>query len=314
MADERPKGLQQSTYCPFEVDEYTGVSDLVAMPMDTPYGTIFTRVSREHRSDIATLYIHGIHADWTTWTPLLRAEAALKMDAHDQILVDIPGFGASENRLGSLEIKEVGDTFLSIASSLGYPRIRLVGHSLGGFLALDMASRHVQCVESVHVAAGPFFSIVASYQHPLLNSVRSPTVTASFGSLYALALTGQLGVSAVRMIYRLHMLRLLTYPAARYPFRLKQSVVRSLCEEYRSHALIQAAANGDGYTPDEQWAKIECPISATFGEFDWFVPQKDMKRLLKCRPSARCTIIRQASHLHHIEWPFDTLQALELWD
>lgn len=304
----------QKIYCPFDVDPHITGFDLISMPIDTRYGKIFTKVSRERKSDIGTLYIHGVAADWTTWVPVLRAESALQMDVHDQIFIDIPGFGASENRLGTLDIGDIGDTFLSIASSRGYPRLRLVGHSIGGFLALDMASRHAERIESVHIAAGPFFSIVASIQHPLLSVVRSPMVAASFGGQYLLALTGQFGVSAVRTLYELHMLRLLTFPAVRHPFRIKQSVIKALCEQHRPHGFVEAITNERGYTPYEQWTKIACPILATFGDLDWFVPQKDMLRLLECQPGASCTVIREASHLHHIEWPFETLQALELWD
>jgi pimeloyl-ACP methyl ester carboxylesterase len=305
--------LPRGIYCPFNMDPGSAIGDLRPMPVETAFGSLFTMVSRERQSETATMYVHGIAADWTTWVPILKAERLLQMEVRDQILVDVPGFGSSENVLGRLDIGEVGDTLMSIASTAGYSKIRLVGHSLGGFLALDIASRHPDYVESVHVGAGPYFSILATIQHPWRNLVYSPKVTATFGFLYLLSRADQLGVLAVHALYSLHLMRLLTYPAVRHPFRVDESVVKSLSELHRPRALIQAIANGDGYSPEEQWAKIRCPIWASFGEHDWFVPPGDMDRLLQCQPHAKCSVIREASHLHHIEWPFKVLEALDLW-
>lgn len=306
-------GIGRSTYCPFSMDPREVSEDLVFMPVDTAFGSLSTMVSRERRSETGTMYIHGIAADWTTWVPMLKAERHIPMDVHDQILVDLPGFGSSKNALGSLDIVEIGDTLMSIASAAGYRQVRLVGHSMGGFLALDIASRHLDQVQSVHVAAGPYFSILASIQHPWRSLIKAPKVAATFGFLYLLSGTGQVGVLAVHAAYRLHLMRLLASPAVRYPFRIDSSVVKSLSELHRPSALMQAIANGDEYTPAAQWGRIKCPIWASFGDHDWFVPPGDMDRLLQCQPDATCSMIEEASHLHHIEWPFRTLEALELW-
>ncbi len=78
--------------------------------------------------------------------------------------------------------------------------------------------------------------------------------------------------------------------------------------------MIQTAANGPGYNADVQWGKIRCPIFAVFGDKDRLVPPKDLARLLKCQPRAKCRTIKDAGHLLHLEWPTNVLNALELWD
>jgi pimeloyl-ACP methyl ester carboxylesterase len=301
------------TYCPFDIESDPSLFNLVTTSVETHYGSVVARVSKEHLSEIATLYLHGVGADWSTWTPILKAEAELRMEAHDQVLIDIPGFGASENKLDVLEIADVGATILSVVSSLGYEKVRIVGHSMGGFLTLDMASRYTERVESIHLAAGPYFSILQSIQHPILSFGNSPTVAATFGAQYLIARTGDLGSALIKALYHLNLLRPFLLPYARHPFHLRNSIVKALCYEQNPRGLILTAANGDGYDADKQWGQITCPIRAVFGKQDHLVPPADMNRLLQCQPNAACTMLDNAGHLLQLEWPLEVLTALRLW-
>jgi pimeloyl-ACP methyl ester carboxylesterase len=300
-------------YCPFDIVSSPDSLDLETRHVDTQYGRVAARVSRDRRTGTGTLYIHGVGADWTTWTPMIRAEAAGGLDVHDQIFIDMPGFGGSENRLDRLDISEVGATILAVAETLGYSRVRVVGHSMGGFLTLDMASRYPDRIESIHLMAGPYFSILTSIQHPVLSFGHDAGVAATFGPQYLLAHTGRLEVELLHFLYRLGVFRVLLLPYASHPFSLKESVVRSLNEQANPRGLLLTAANGEGYTADEQWAKIQCPIWAVFGEKDRLVPRRDLDRLLRCQPAANCVTVPDTGHLMHIERPAPVLKALALW-
>jgi pimeloyl-ACP methyl ester carboxylesterase len=300
-------------YCPFDIVSAPEALNLRTRHVDTPYGRLAVRVSRERRSDTGTLYIHGVGADWTTWTPLIRAEADARLDVHDQLFVDMPGFGESENRLDRLDIADVGSALLAAAETLGYSRLRIVGHSMGGFLTLDIASRHPGRVESIHLVAGPYFSILTSIQRPFRSFGHDARVASVFGAQYLLAHTGAVEVALLRALHRLHLFRFLLLPFAAHPFSLKESVVRTLSEQANPRGLLQTAANGENYSADEQWAKIRCPIVAVFGDRDGLVPPRDRDRLLRCLPAARCVTVPDAGHLLHLERPAPVLAALALW-
>jgi pimeloyl-ACP methyl ester carboxylesterase len=300
-------------YCPFDIDPVVEKFDLESIFVDTSYGPLAVRVSRERSSRIATLYIHGVGADWTTWTPMLQAAAAARLQVHDQILIDLPGFGDSPNRVGRLPIADVGATVLNVVAELGYSKVRVVAHSMGGFLTLDMASRYPEKMESIHIVAGSYFSILETIQHPLKSFAHNAIVAATFGTLYRASQTGPVGVSAIRALYELGLFRLFLFPVASHPFHLRQSVVKSLSYQYNPAGVIQTAANGPGYDADRQWSLIRCPIWATFADRDCLVPPPDMARLLRCQPSAKCTMLTDSSHMMHLERPFDVLSALDLW-
>lgn len=300
-------------YCPYDIESSASDFNLETISVETAYGPLAARVSRERSGGTATLYIHGVGADWSTWTPILQAEAAGDLHVHDQILIDLPGFGDSPNRVGSLRIADVGAAVLHVIAELGYSKVRIVGHSMGGFLTLDMASRYPEHIESIHIVAGSYFSILATIQHPIKSFAHNATVAATFGTLYRASQTGPVGVHAVRALYHLGLSRLSLYPVARHPFRLRRSVVRALSYQYNPAGVIQTAANGPGYDADRQWALIQCPIWATFADRDSLVPPPDMERLLRCQPSAKCTMLSDSSHMMHLERPFDVLAALDLW-
>jgi pimeloyl-ACP methyl ester carboxylesterase len=301
------------TYCPFDIESDPSRFKLTTRAIETRYGSVAARISKNRSSHTATLYLHGVGADWTTWSPILRAAAELRLETHDQIFIDLPGFGDSENKLGSLQISDVGAMLLSIVSDLGYSRVRIVGHSMGGFLTLDMASRHPEAIESIHLVAGPYFSILKSIQHPFLSFGYSPTVAATFGTQYLLSRTGEFGTIFFKTLYHLGIFRLLLFPFASHPFRLKPLIVKDLCYQQNPRALIQTAANADGYDANKQWGLIKCPIFAVFGIKDRLVPPTDMRRLIRCQPNAVCTMLDDVGHLLHIEQPFEVLTDLRLW-
>lgn len=301
-------------YCPFDIVARPESLDLETVYVETSYGGVAVRMSGSRQSDTATLYIHGVGADWTTWSPLIQTERIRSpSNTHDQLFINMPGFGDSENRLNQLRIADVGETFIRIVESLGYERLRIVGHSMGGFLTLDMASRFPERISSIHLVAGPYFSILKSIQHPLRSFRHDAMVASTFGLQYLLAHAGSLEVVTIRALYRAGLMRPLLAPFAARPFSLKASVVRALCTQVNPKGLLQTAANGAGYDADKQWSEIECPIWAVFGKGDRLVPQRDMARLLRCQPQANCRTVDDVGHLMHIERPSDVLDGLNLW-
>ena len=86
----------------------------------------------------ADVYLHGAAGCWTTFRPLLSAVPDV-----DRVLIDLPGWGESTAgaRLEHFSVETMGRAVVEILDSLGYRRWNLVGHSMGGFLALHLAAR-----------------------------------------------------------------------------------------------------------------------------------------------------------------------------
>ena len=85
------------------------------------------------------LLLHGIGHRWQMWTPLLES---LSRD-FDVVAIDLPGFGLSPRFPEGVEItlEAAVDLLEAYMDELGWPRAHLVGNSLGGWLALELARR-----------------------------------------------------------------------------------------------------------------------------------------------------------------------------
>jgi pimeloyl-ACP methyl ester carboxylesterase len=85
------------------------------------------------------LLLHGIGHRWQMWTPLLDS---LSRD-HEVVALDLPGFGKSPRLPADRPISLENGTGSVVAAldELGWDRAHLVGNSLGGWLALELARR-----------------------------------------------------------------------------------------------------------------------------------------------------------------------------
>jgi pimeloyl-ACP methyl ester carboxylesterase len=83
----------------------------------------------------AVLLIHGVGATGTAWRPQVKA-----LREHYRVITfDNRGIGASEITEGSLSIEAMADDALSILDAEGVTRCHVVGHSMGGLIATQLA-------------------------------------------------------------------------------------------------------------------------------------------------------------------------------
>jgi len=113
-----------------------------AIDVETPHGT--TRAYRWAGAGIPIVFLHGIGG-----TSLIWASYAEELAGHDVWSVDIVGDAdRSVQRLPYAEPDDLGDELDAALTALHLDRTVLVGHSLGGWLALDLLVRHPARVES----------------------------------------------------------------------------------------------------------------------------------------------------------------------
>lgn len=301
---------EATAYCPYDLDLDPAALGLTFDHAATRFGRLQVVRSPRVTSEVCTLFLHGVGATWAQWTPLLREAARCGRPFHDVGLVDLPGFGGSENLLGNLAMDVVGSELLALVRRLGYPRVRVVGHSMGGFLTLDMASRRHSMIESVHVVAGAYFSIIRTVRSPLCELFESPIVTALYGGLNLMSAVGSPAGVLANIIGGTRLADPFLKPFAVRPHELKPRVRESLYQDLRPKSFLLAAQNGHGYEPQDQWSKISVPLTGVFGRQDELVPPSDMRRLAAAVPHAELTLVDDAAHLVHIERPAQTLGNL----
>ncbi|WP_394770340.1 alpha/beta fold hydrolase [Lacisediminihabitans sp.] len=303
-------------YSPHELITDAADLALVSTTVASPLGTCVARHVARRTSTRATIFLHGAAGSWTTWTPLLQTAAGLGVDLGDVVLLDLPGWGDA-----SLSSDRADQTVIAVCSlvkdmaeELGYTEWDLVGHSLGGFIALHMASIWPQCVLSVGIVSGTTFSTIRSVEHPVRNFAELPGFTMLWRVMQFLAAIGPAGPAIVRGFHAIGLLRPATFPLFRHWTKVPRSQMLALAEEVRPRSFASAAEVTRGYDAEGMWAAIECPVRAMKGDRDVFVTQSDLDELGRLLPSSVRTVVADCGHFGAVERPVDVLVALGYLD
>ncbi|MGH7212076.1 MAG: acetoin dehydrogenase dihydrolipoyllysine-residue acetyltransferase subunit [Acetobacteraceae bacterium] len=93
--------------------------------------------------------IHGFGGDLNNW---LFTQPALA-EKHRTIALDLPGHGGSSKDVGAGDVPTLAQSLVDFLAALDIPKAHLVGHSLGGTVALYTALNHPAHVASLTLIA-----------------------------------------------------------------------------------------------------------------------------------------------------------------
>src|SRR5688500_17042974 len=119
--------------------------------------------------------LHGFGATrftWRSWIPRLASSRSL-------YLVDLRGFGAAKKPEGSCYgPADLADDVLTLIRNLDLQRITLVGHSMGGGVALMVALRLLEAGEGSRVArlSSVCGTAYAQPLPPVVSKLRDPSL------------------------------------------------------------------------------------------------------------------------------------------
>lgn len=299
-------------YGPLELVNDAAALGLTTTTVSSPLGTCVARHPAERSSTRATLFLHGAAGSWTTWTPLVQVANGLGIDLGDTVIFDLPGWGDAvlTSDRADHTVLAICSLVKDMADELGYTEWDLVGHSLGGFVALHMASIWPHCVLSVGMVSGTTFSVMQSVEHPLRRFGELPGFTLLWRVMQFLALLGTAGPGLVRGMGAMGLLRPATFPLFRHWRKVPRTQGRALAREIRPRSFAAAAEVTRGYDADGMWSTIDCPVRATKGDRDVFVTQDDLDHLGRLLPNSVRTVIADCGHFGAVERPLDVLVAL----
>lgn len=88
------------------------------------------------------LLIHGLGSSGADWALQVSA-----LQSHFRVIIpDLPGCGQSEQRRGGYAIASLADILWNLVDDLDEPQVNIVGYSLGGAVALEMALQRPDAV------------------------------------------------------------------------------------------------------------------------------------------------------------------------
>jgi len=247
----------------------------------------------DHGEGDPLVLLHGVAASRVVWrhvvAPLARRRRVLA--------VDVPGFGGSAPAGPGFALEQVADRLVD-GLGLG-ERFDLVGHSLGGAVAVATAARHPEAVRRLVLVS------------PAGLAPRAVGLAATLGAVAELATNARraLGYDYVE------------HAAARWAMfggtvadagRLDPGDARMLLEAsdgaQRISDGVRRALEAD---LRDDLAAAPMPVGLIWGELDRVVPYAGLGALRLLRPDAVVETLRGTGHIPHIEDPDGFAAALE---
>lgn len=149
----------------------TAIHYLVAGPANAPH----------------VLFVHGLGGSLTSWSLNLPAFA----DTFRICALDLVGAGSSDKPDRDYSVTALADFLLQFLDALGpdWQRVHIVGHSLGGAIALDVANRYPQRVQRLVLidSAGLGPEIDAMVLHLMRSQPERERIRTELASFFASA-------------------------------------------------------------------------------------------------------------------------------
>ena len=226
-------------------------------------------------SGVAVLLLHGFGADLNTW---MFTQPALA-EGRRVLALDLPGHGGSTKQLDQADAASLAAIIGKAIAALGIERMHLVGHSLGGGIAMAYAQQHPERVATL--------SLIAS---------------ASLGAeINAAFLDGF--VRAARRREAVEVLNLLVHD----PDLVGRTMVEDVLRYKRLDGVpaILARLSEEWFPGGKQRADLhdviadlKVPVQIIWGREDRIIPVAHAEALA---PRVPVHIIEEAGHLPHME-------------
>jgi pimeloyl-ACP methyl ester carboxylesterase len=225
---------------------------------------------RRGGSGVPLLYLHGTDG-LAEWPAMLDTLA----ERFDVIAPDHPGFGASDVPPWIDDVSDVAYLYLDAIEKLGLSRLHVVGQSLGGWIALEMAVRSTARLRSLTLISSAGIHVKGVPKADIF--MIDPEEQARLA--YADAQAGE------------------------------AAAARAAADKYQDQAVLNRIASARfGWQPRffnprlERWLhRVNVPTHVIWGDQDRIIPPAYGAAFHRLIPGSKLTTIPDAGHLPHVE-------------
>jgi pimeloyl-ACP methyl ester carboxylesterase len=241
------------------------------------------------------LLLHGLGGLWQNWLLTIPAFMA----THRVIAPDLPGFGRSEMPAGQISIQGFARVIDALCGELGVEAPAVVGNSMGGFIAAELAIAFPTRVTRLGLVSAAGISAENMWREPVL----------AVGRLMAIG-TARAGIKSLPVVRRPRLRRAALQLVIKHPERLSVPLASELVVGAGTPGFVGGLDAVLGYSFRDRLPEIEIPTLIVWGRNDVLIPVADAyeyERLIGA--NARAVVFDDTGHLAMIERPtrFNTL-------
>jgi pimeloyl-ACP methyl ester carboxylesterase len=259
----------------------------------------------DHGDGPPVMLIHGYGDTADGWR---RVVPGLLDAGHRVIAIDVPPFGRSGDPRAPMLIDFYKEFFPQLFEQLGLERATVVGHSLGGAIALHLTLQEPQLVERLGLVApaglgkGPpwWWYAITGYEYAWKTALSVPT-------------------PFTPLLIRQGMTRFLDWRLFHDPRQMRETIDHLVSLHGSRKSLDRLLAAGrcciESYTGTllEDSAAIEVPLFMVWGEHDGLVPSKHAAEFARVHPTAHVHVFGDCGHYPHIELPSRFNRLMHEW-
>ncbi|MGI8461463.1 MAG: alpha/beta fold hydrolase [Solirubrobacterales bacterium] len=235
------------------------------------------------------VFVHGLSGAWQNWLEQIPHFAG----DHRVVALDLPGFGGSPVPNWPITISEYGRFLGAFCDELGIERCTLVGHSMGGFIAAEVAISDPERAERLALVSSAGITHARMMRAPATSLARLAAATAPYAfKARERALT--------RPSLRHYALRgVFDQPNELRPELLWENIHAA----FDAPGMLGAVAGLVGYDVTDRLPEIEVPTLVVWGRQDRVVPPSDGEEFVRLIPNAQRVVFDRCGHVPPIERP-----------
>lgn len=234
------------------------------------------------------IFVHGLGGNWQNWLenmPRIAQERRV-------LALDLPGFGESELPPWEISISAYARAVDGWLDRLGVGHVAVVGNSMGGFIAAELAIQCPERVERLALAAAAGISIT--------NLKRRPTMTVA---RLAVALGSLVASRSREIIARERLRHLVVAPVVRHPSRIRPDLLYEIMQGSGKPAYFASLDALTSYDFRDRLPEIRCPTLVVWGRDDVLVPVGDAAEFERLIPHSRRVVMDDTGHVPMLERP-----------
>jgi len=237
------------------------------------------------------VFVHGLGASWQSWLENLPHFAR----RHRCIAMDLPGFGTSPELEGEVTIRRYGAIVDALLQQLGIPRAAVVGNSMGGFIAAELALRFPTAVSRLVLVSPAVLWQEYRRARPLV------ALAQASDTVLAKALADSSPAVARRPRLRA---ALLAFGGFHLPHLLPRELQRELVlTSRRTPGFLPALQALASYPLRDELTDLRVPTLVVWGTDDTLVGAEQADELERLIPGARKIVFAHTGHVAMLERP-----------
>ncbi len=241
----------------------------------------------------AILFIHGLSGCWPNWLEQLCPFAT----TNRVIAVDLPGFGHSPGSGGEISMEGYARLLDGLLAHLGLARATVVGNSMGGLIAAEMAAAYPERVERlVLISAAGMSTYRDRLTRRTMPAVRRLDRLLALGAAWSAA-------NSDSITRRPRGRELALKGVMRHPARLSPQLAAEQVRGAGTDGFIGALEAIVEYDVRDRLPLISCPTLIVWGTNDRLISVRDAERFAAGIKGSRRVIYADTGHTAMLERP-----------